>query len=108
MPYGIGLTKPFRQSFDLTLPLPTEVEAFRRPSFRVSETEVIPLLGEMSATADKRVPVFRRKRWQSEALTEGFGYISARARIFYCNQRTRKRLRIFPQPNFLCHLYVNV
>ena len=24
-------------------------------------TEEIPLLGEMSATADKRVPVFRRK-----------------------------------------------
>ena len=62
------ITKPFRQSFALPPPLPTEVEAWvsaetkaRLPSFRVSETEVIPLLGEMSATADKRVPVFRRK-----------------------------------------------
>ena len=66
--FAADITKPFRQSFALPPPLPTEVEALdsaetkvRLPSFRVSETEVIPLLGEMSATADKRVPVFRRK-----------------------------------------------
>ena len=66
--FAADITKPFRQSFALPPPLPTEVEALdsaetkvRLPSFRVSETEVIPLLGEMSAIADKRVPVFRRK-----------------------------------------------
>ena len=39
--------------------------------FTIVKTEVIPLLGEMSATADKRVPVFRRKSVVSVSWLRG-------------------------------------
>ena len=69
VPYGTDITKPFRQSFALPPPLTTLVEAWvsaetkEKAPFLLTNvnTEVIPLLGEMSAAADKRVPVFRRK-----------------------------------------------
>ena len=68
----------FRHEYNQTLPslptanpppLPTEVEALvsaetkEKAPFLLTNvnTEVIPLLGEMSAAADKRVPVFRMK-----------------------------------------------
>ena len=60
------------------------------PSLHFSWKE-IPLLGEMSALADKRVPVFRRKRWQSEALTEGFGYIKCVRHTTYLILRIKRR-----------------
>ena len=67
--FAADVTKPFRQG----LRLDTSPVVFRgsfgfcrvqsQAPFLLTNVniEVIPLLGEMSALADKRVPVFRRK-----------------------------------------------